>query len=250
MASPVELTAAVKTHLRRLGGAFMKSRQASDGAAAMGLGGFGYYFGGRGGVLGAVDADVVAAAFGFFPVGFVREQWALARAVADPPEYVLHYAHTCHAWGRDRLGDFPGAARLGDLLQRVADAASVVAAPLFAGWRRVPVPDDPPARVAHLSHLLREHRGSAHLTAVLAGGLAPLEAILTRDGGAGRARFLHWPEPYPPVTTALLRRRARVEKATDRLAAPAYAVLDAAEAGELRALLATAYDTGFPECTG
>jgi hypothetical protein len=241
MADPAALTRDVKPAVRWLGGAFMKSDTARADARAMALDGFAYYFGGRGGVLGAVDAGVVAAVFGFFPAPMVARHWAAARPAATPARFCARYAGTCHAWARERLAGFAGAAELADLLSSIVDRADPFGAPLFAGWCALPRPDDPPARVAHLAHLLREHRGAAHLAAVRAAGLTPVEATITRDGGPRRARFLCWPPPYPRVTPQLLRRRAEVEEHTDRLAAPAYAGLDGAAGERLRALLAAAY---------
>jgi hypothetical protein len=240
VADPTALTRDVKTAVRWLGGAFMRSATARGQARAMALDGFAYYFGGRGGVLGAVNAGVVAAVFGFFPAPTVARHWDSARAAATPARFSERYAGTCHTWGRERLAWFAAAAELVDLLESIVVRADPFGAPLFAGWRALPWPDDPPARVAQLAHLLREHRGAAHLTAVRAAGLTPVEATITRDDGARRARFLGWPPPYPPVTRRLLARRAEVEEHTDRLAAPAYAGLDRAAGERLRALLSAA----------
>ena len=143
--------------------------------------------------------------------------------------------------GTTQLGEWSGAGRLAELLARIADAAAAPGLPLFAGWRGVPLPADAPGRAVQLAHVLREHRGGLHAIAVLAGGLTPLQAVLARDDGPARARFLRWPEPYPQVSEEIRERRLAVEELTDDLAAPAYAVLDDAQAAELKDLLSRAH---------
>ncbi|MGH3343933.1 MAG: SCO6745 family protein [Carbonactinosporaceae bacterium] len=216
-----------------LGGAFMISPQARQAVKDAGLRGWQFYFRGRCGVLGEVDPAVVAAVTAFFPPDLVRGSWEAARDVLAPDEAVRRYAEACHAWGRSQLHGHAGAARLAELLERVARAADPVGAPLFAGWRAVPVPDDPPARAVHHAFLLREHRGGLHALAVLASGLTPLEATVAGPGGGAEAAAHRWPEPYPAAGAELRDRHARAERLTDRLAAPAYAVLDEDEGPEL-----------------
>ncbi|HEX6471602.1 MAG TPA: hypothetical protein VF069_21055 [Streptosporangiaceae bacterium] len=235
------LAADVKTCVRRLGGTFMKSAQARRDADRLGLPGFTYYFYGRGGVLGDIEPDIAATAFMFFPPAFVRDHWLAGRGRLRPHQSALCYAETCRTWGRAHLAHIPGADRLAELLRRVAESAPATGLPLFAGWRALPLPDDAPARVAQLAHVLREHRGGLHAIAVLATGLTPLEATVARTDGERRAKFLRWPEPYPTVTDEIHRRRQVAEELTDDLAASAYAVLSAAERTELRTLLDRAY---------
>lgn len=231
----------VKTQVRRLGGNYMKSAQARGDAAALGLPDLSYYFGGRGGVLGNVDDDAIGTLFHFFPGELVRVSWQAARKRMSPCDIGLRYAETCRAWGRARLGKWPRAERLAELLELIAGAASDTGLPLFAAWRGVALPDDGPGRVVQLAHVLREHRGGQHAIAVLASQLDPLLAVLSRDDGATRARLLHWPEPFPPVTDEIRARRHAIEELTDDLAAAPYAVLRDTEAAELRTLLDEAY---------
>ena len=229
--------AAVKDDVGALGGAFMISIEAKAAGKAAGLRGRELYFGGRCGVLGDVDADVVVAAAAFWPPEVVRPAWEAALAAGPAREQASAYANVCHAWGRRVLAGQRHLGRLAELLARVADAADVVGAPLFAGWRALPRPADPPARVAHLAHVLREQRGGLHAVAVLASGLTPLQAVVAGPRGAVNARFFGWPQPYPDPT-AYRAARERAEALTDELVAPAYARLAPAEADELVELLA------------
>jgi hypothetical protein len=91
-----------------------------------------------------------------------------------------------------------------------------------------------------VGHVLREHRGGAHLAAVRQAGLAPLEAIVAGSGGPVNATFFGWPEPFPEPTEELRTRLASAGAATDAQVAPAYAVLSADERAELPRLLAAA----------
>jgi hypothetical protein len=244
MADPQTTAAEVKTPVNRLGGGFMVSREAKAVCAAHGLGGRELYFRGRCGVLGECDAEVVASVAVFFPLDHVKESWDGGRKL--PVEQAVElYTGACHDWGRRRLAGFEGLGRVADLVERVVAAASPIGAPLFAGWRALPLPGDLPARAAHLLHLLRELRGGLHANAVLAAGMHPLEAIIAADHdapighstGEGMARFFAWPEPYAVPDPELIQRRAEVETVTDRLMAPVFSTLNGDESDELIALL-------------
>lgn len=237
--TPEETAAGLKRAVQKIGGAFMTAPETIERGNELGYDAWAFYYAGRGGVLGDVDADVVSAAFAFMPPQRVRTAWETARGVSAPDVTARHYAECCARWGRAHLGDAPGLERLCTLAQRVVDAAGVAALPVFAGWRAMPSPEDAPARTAHLFHLLREHRGGLHVVAVLATGLSPLEAVVTSHYGVKNAEFFGWPEPYPdPVPLEGLRDAA--EALTDELAAPAYAALDEGERDELADLAATA----------
>lgn len=237
--------ASVKGPISQLGGGFMRYRGTRAVGERFGLGRWPLYVAGRAGVLGGVDADVVAAALVFFPTDWVREQWALARGLADPAEVNAAYAEACREWGRDKLAGLDGAGRLAELGERVARAAEPAGKTLFAGWRAVPLPEDPHGRAAQVLQVLRELRGGAHGLAVLANGLTPLEAIVSGPLGAPNAEFFGWPPPYPDPAP-LADRRRRAEDATDDLVADPYAVLNEAEREEFAALLTAAAATAFP----
>jgi hypothetical protein len=115
-----------------------------------------------------------------------------------------------------------------------ADAAGM---PLFAAWRAMPIPEDSlGARAAVLLHLLREHRGGAHILAVRASALTPLEAIVSGPDGEAGATAFGWQPPYPPFAP-LMRKRTWAEALTDRIAGEAYRTLEPGERRELADLL-------------
>ena len=239
------VAAAAKAPIGDLGGAWMSGEAEEQATSGAGLEGWELYFLARHGVLGDVDPDVVTAAACFFPADVVRASWSAARERLTPSEAVDRYLRLLHAWGRERLAGFGEAGRLALLAQRVADGADVVGLPLFAGWRAVPLPEDPPARCAHLANVLREHRGACHGVAVVASGLSPLVAILADQGGEANALDYGWQPPFPAVSDADRALRDRVEELTDDLVAPAYEALDRAERAELLALLTAAHQHAF-----
>ncbi len=223
-----------------LGGAFMISSEAKAAGAAHGYRGWALYVAGRAGVLGEVPAEVVHATLGFLHPDLVRAGWAGGRGVAPLPETVARYVEVCREWGRRRYAGLDGADRLAHLAGRVVAAADPAGSPLFAAWRARPLPDDTPGRLAQVLHVLREHRGGAHLAAVLSAGLRPVEAIVAGSGGAANATFFGWPDPLPEVSDGLRARLSAAEEMTDARVAPAYAVLDAGERAELVRLLRAA----------
>lgn len=240
MIAGLTTAAAAKPVVTGLGGAFMISSEAKAAGKDGGYRGWQLYVAGRAGVLGDVGAEVVDATLGFLHPDLVRGAWEGGRAVAPLADTVARYVEACRAWGRRRYGSLAEADRLAELLERVAGAADPAGWPLFAAWRAQPLPADAPGRVVQLLHVLREHRGGAHLGAVRSVGLRPVEAIVAGAGGAGNAAFFGWNAPLPEVTEDLRARLARAEEVTDAQVGPAYAVLDDGERDDLLLLLGAA----------
>ena len=238
--TPLQAAAEAKPAVLELGGAFGESPATLRRARLMGLSGWAFYVTGRGGALGDVRSDTVAAALGFIAPEAVADGWEAAGRVARPGEVAANNLIECCRWGIEHLDPLPTSARLAELTQRVVIAADAAGMPLFAAWRAMPVPDDAPgARVAVFLHLLREHFNGAHLLAVRACGMSPLEAIICGPEGEAGALAHGWSPPYPPAAP-LIRRRIWAEAATDRIVSTAFAVLDRAERMELLDLLTQA----------
>lgn len=245
------IAAATKDTIGKLGGGFMTSREAKAYTEETGFTGWTPYMRGRCGVLGEVDAGVVAAVVGFFPAEVVREVWEAGRSL-PAPDAANRYAAACQEFGRRKLAGFPeaDADRLAELLQAVAENADMTGAPLAAGWRAMPLPADGRARAIQLAHVLRELRGGLHLVAVLSCGLTPLEAVLSGGStltpdGEQNARYFGWPEPYTPLSDAVRKRRAEAEELTDTLVEPAFGVLSDTEREEVVSLLGKAFEVAF-----
>lgn len=232
--TPIETAAALAGPVGDLGGRFMMDPATFARAGEIDFpAGFEYYALGRLGVLGNVDPAVIAAAGVFFEPALVTTLWVEGRTHGDPMAVARHYAAACQAWGRDNLGAVPGLARIAELVEAVVTVAPAAGAPIFAGWRAMPRPDDPPGRTYQLLHVLREFRFGMHALAVLAEGLTPLEAVLAGPGGEGNARVFGWSGPFAPVSDEVRQRRAAAENRTDVLAARAFAALTDAERSEL-----------------
>ena len=235
--TPEQAAAALKKPIGDVGFGFMTDPLTREAGKAVGLRGRPLYFLGRGGALGDVPAEVVVAAFAFFPPAAVTEHWNAAREVMSPREGALLYAEQCAEWGRRTYAGRDALGRSLELFERVADAADPLGLPLFAGWRLLPRVDDVPGRLAQVMNVLREHRGSAHACAVAAVGLGPLEATVAGAYGVPGAQFLGWPEPYPdPAPYKADWERA--EELTSAAAARPFAVLSEDERAELAALWA------------
>jgi hypothetical protein len=115
---------------------------------------------------------------------------------------------------------------------------------VFAGWRAMAQPADLGARCALTMHVLRELRGGAHIAAVLASGITPLDAVLASPAPAPRsgpewANHLHWAGPFPTVTDEMRAARAAAEALTSRMLVPAFSTLTAPELEEFGELAET-----------
>ncbi|MDO8364975.1 MAG: hypothetical protein Q7V88_18940 [Actinomycetota bacterium] len=218
-----------------LGGRWMLDPEVLDPCREVGYpNGYAYYVTGRGGVLGDVDADVVASAFGFFAPSLLRKMWEAGLAVESGRASAARYGAACAEFGRRRMAGYQDADRLAELAGRLAAGVNGAGLALFAGWRSEPLPADAEGRAYFLMHVLRELRGSVHVLAVVASGLTPVEAVLATGGEANAARF-GWAEPFPTVAAEA---KAPAEQLTDRVLTQLYAsVLSEAEAAELAALV-------------
>lgn len=196
-----------------------------------GLDGFRLYFVGRGGVLGDVEADVARSAFGYFEPTLFETMWNSAKAIIPARDGARLYIECNHALGRAKLADVAGLDAFCEAAGAVNEAIDPTGLPLYAGVAAEPLPDDVPARATHLAMVLREARGSTHLLAIVAAGLAPRLAHQIRR--PDDVALFGWPEAMD-YSDADRAKWDAAEALTNELLAPSFAVLDAA--GE-RALL-------------
>lgn len=200
---------------------------------------------GRAGVLGDGDALVAAAGLGFLSPAHVRAAWEALPAGLTHRQVAAAYAELCCEWGTAELARFDQARmeRLDELGRRVINAADPAIGSVFAGWRAMPQPADVGARVALTGHVLRELRGGAHIAAVLACGITPLDAVLGSPAPAPRsgpewAAHLGWTGPFRDPADV---REARMdaERLTSRIVGPAFASLGDADLDEFAELIET-----------
>lgn len=222
-----ELVPTVSPAIADLGFRYYFAPGTATRAEELGLDLFSFYFIGRGGVLGDVEAPVVAAAFGYFNPEAVSMMWNGARSKLAPRDAARQHLACCAELGRTHLSDLDGLEALCGAMEKVNDAArgSAAGLPLYAGMAAEPLPDDLPARAMHLVAMLREHRGGVHLVAVVAAGLDPAVAHYVRRPDDWE--LFGWSADQVPTVTDVDRRRlADVDATTDHLLGPTYAVLD------------------------
>lgn len=234
------LTDAVSPFFSDLGSKYMLDPATAEiGKAAGYSDAFSFYFAGRGGVLGDVDADVIYSAFVFFDQPLVRKMWERGVAVEGARKAGSRYVGAADAWGVAHLSGFAEAQRFNALAEKVVQSVDSGGLSLFAGLRAEPLPAHPQARTYRLVTYLRELRGCLHINAVVAEGLNGLQAVLTGDNGEFFAKIHGYQEPYPDVSH-LRQQRSRAEETTARLMADIYEhALSAQERGEFAELTDT-----------
>lgn len=226
---PLKTAIATASPITSIGSLFMLDGQTYKRGAELGFQGLDFYVTGRGGVLGEVDADVVAAAFTFFEPTALRALWDQGRTVMPAGQAAIEFAGSCAAWADLRVPDDFDAARLAELAGKVVATARPACAPVFAGWRSLPVPTAPKAAAVHQMNGLRELRGGLHGAAVVSSGLTPLEALSAKT--PGMVPMFGW--PAAAETEGVLSALETVEAHTNRSIAHAFAELDEAERSEL-----------------
>lgn len=222
----LETIQATKGSIQLLGAQFMfHPTTVAMGKAAGMPNGFANYFAGRGGVLGDCDADTMLSAWGFFEPGMARKMWEAGTAAVPARKAGSLYAEASRQWARDHLSGVKESSvtTFNKHAEAIVSGADATALTLFAGWRNEPLPEDPLGRAGQLLHVLREHRGSIHLVALVATGLNPLQAHVTKRGVEG-AKLFGWGDPAAlPKPKPAAHKKA--EALTDKLSIPAYSVL-------------------------
>jgi hypothetical protein len=221
-------------------GSFGNGVAAPDGPA---------YFTSRGSLLGQVEPEVVASAFGVFKpavvVPGVRFGWTRTDAptifAARRAGAVAQLARVCGTATDD-------VSRVAALLERAVEPLAEPGRPLFSGLRaQWDEPADEWTRLFHLGDMLREYRGDAHVCAWTAAGVDAIEIglltelymgiplrtyIRTRgwddaelDAAQSRLADRGWIDEAG-FTDAGRRAREDIERATDRAMTPAIGSLD------------------------
>ncbi len=211
----------------RVGSAWYFTTETVAVGRELGLGALRFYFLGRGGALGDVDWRVVSSAFGYFSPSLVEKMWDTSRQRCDVRVAAASFAAACADFGRRSLAGVAGLEAFCSAAERVVDAAVGDAGglTLFAGYAGSPLVDDLPGRAAQLVAVLRELRGSAHLSAVVATGLpTPIAHAIRRPGDL---ETFGWREGEVPTPTEEDRRLlSAADEATDRVVSARYEALD------------------------
>jgi hypothetical protein len=226
--TPEQLVATACPRIGILGSAFYFIPATVARGKEHGLDGFRFYILGRGGVLGDVEPRVVASAFGYFNPAVIERMWTTGREKMAPRDAGRLYLECCRDLGRSKLSGLEGLDSFCQAAAAINDAVEPAGLALYAGISAEPLPDDLPGRAMQLVTVLREFRGSAHLVAVLASGVAPNVAHYLRRPN-DYATF-GWGDNAPDVSEDDRANHARAELLTDELVLPAYSAVDGAGA--------------------
>lgn len=157
-----------------------------DARTDLGVGWLGAYTGMRAAPLGPVPAAVVSASFFGFNPAAVDRAWGrvLERHTTDD----LNAARTrvVDTGLRSALGDLissPDLARQAERMRALISGMDHAGRVLAAAYAALPWPTVPHLSLWHGTALWREWRGDGHNAALVAHGVAPLEALVLYDAG-------------------------------------------------------------------
>lgn len=222
MTSTREFTANAAGPIGTLGSSFYFAPNTLAAGKEHGIDGFRFYFLGRGGVLGDVESQVVASAFGYFHPALVDKMWNSAKEKLAPRDAGRLYLRCAHELAREKLAGVEGLDEFCAAAETINDAVDPAGLALYSAIDAEPLPDDAPARALQLLAVLREARGSTHLLAVRACGLSPRVAHQIKR--PNDVKTFGWEELE--ITDDHRARHQRAEELTDELMEPAFATLD------------------------
>lgn len=200
---------------------------------------------GRAGVIGSVPPEVAVGALAFHAPEHVIEAWTHLPPGMSHFEVAEHYHSLVLKWGDAVISAFDPQRmeRLDHLGRRIIDAAPPCLGAVFTGWRLMAQPESVSARVALTTHVLREMRAAAHINAIMAVGITPLDAILASTNapprtGPAYAEAMGFKGPFrdPEEVRAA---RLEAEALTGRILEPYFAVLSPEELAEFGELVET-----------
>lgn len=153
------------------------------------------YLAGRAAPLGAVGAGAVTATFYNFKHELVARHVPAVWESASPATVLAARLRAVDSMLRELLGEESVAsAEMTEAAQLALKAAEGCTRPgrtLYAANADLPVPDAPHLAYWHAATLLREHRGDAHIAALLQADLDPLEALASHTA-SGRGMAPKW----------------------------------------------------------
>ena len=156
----------------------------SERYAALGVaGGMRGYFASRSAPLGRVPAEVVVATFfNFSPVLVAKAIPSVWESTTPEAMLEARYAATDDVYRR-MLGDdvvtSEEMAEAASLAREATTALRIEGRPLFAAHAALDWPKPAHLQLFHAQTLLREHRGDAHIAALVLAGLDAVEALVT-----------------------------------------------------------------------
>jgi hypothetical protein len=193
------------------------AKEAQDAYGELGLGYIPGYFCSRSACLGQVPGEVVVSAFGVFNPDIVVPAIAEGRSKTDIQSLLQARERGATASLKRILGGVPDdPARITELLQRAAAAATCEGHPLFAGLRSLGFPGSPLGDFWRAADLVREHRGDSHTCAWVSHGVDAVEITLLTELWwrlplNSYVRTRGWNEEHIDMAIDRLRERGLVE---------------------------------------
>lgn len=194
--TPEEVAAATALPIAGLGRSYYFSETTNAALAEAGFSGLSGYVGGRGGVLGDVATEVVVSAFALFSPSFIEMGWSQTKEQGTPTDAAAAFAEGLGRWASETFGHLDGLADFAATARAVFDATEPMSQVLYAGWKAMPVPDDPAAASGLALQTLRELRFGFHVHGLSAVGMTPVEAVVAQLGPQ-QAQMFGWGGPFP-----------------------------------------------------
>ena len=236
--------------------------EAAEEYAALGVTGRSAYFGSRAAPLGAVSDEVIIATFYNFSPGAVRSGCADMWRTASPEAFqAARFRVVARALSRVGVGltaEQVAAAR--SIIDPAVAALDLAGKPLGAANAGLALPENPLSALWQQVTVLREFRGDAHLSLLVANEIGPCDCMVLQVGtgrfplgitqasrqwseqewsaSIERLAVRGWMDDSGAMTDAGIEARERLEADTDRLCAPIWNGLDDATLGRLDGLLA------------
>lgn len=168
------------------------------------------YFVSRSAAMGAVSPEVTTATFYVFAPNLVRHVMRGCWQLATPERVQEARRHGIGRALRRTLGD-PDVTEAVELARSLCDSFEPHGRALYAAHAALPWPEEPLLALWHAATLVREHRGDAHMAALLLSGLDPVESLITGGITSGRTTFFKetrgWSEEEWAAGEARLRDR-------------------------------------------
>lgn len=174
------------------------------------------YFVSRSAAMGAVSPEVTIATFYVFAPNLVRHVMRGCWEQASPERVQEARRGGTGAALHRVLGD-PDVSETVELARALCDGFEPHGRSLYAAHAALPWPEDPVLALWHAATLVREHRGDAHMGALLLFGVDPVESLVTGGITSGRTAFFKetrgWSEEEWAAGEVRLRERGLLAEA-------------------------------------
>jgi hypothetical protein len=236
--------------------------EAAEEYGALGVKGRGSYFGPRAAPMGPVPDEVIIATFYNFSPRAVASAMPGVWETASPESLQAARFRVVRR-ALDRVGVELADAQISEarsLIDPVVAGVDLAGKPLGAANAAVELPDDPLVALWQQLTVLREWRGDAHVSVLVANEVGPCECMVLQVGtgrfplgvtkatrqwddqewtaAIGRLADRGWVDRAGAMTEAGVAERERIEAETDRLCAPCWTPIGDSGASRFAALIA------------